>query len=184
MFAHKLNVTQGFVTLNITAAADTNLTIANVLNGDCALRTTPGQKGTDGGIIFTSVKPNGINNVTAFVYAGLSTNGATVRSTQQATWDRPYVGNNQSSVATGLNVTLHAGQAATFSKFVGIASTDGFDSPQAIARSAALDGRQAGYAAALQSHAAEWATLFPTTSVDDFSYQENGTLPNDTYIVE
>jgi trehalose/maltose hydrolase-like predicted phosphorylase len=184
MFAHKINVTQGFVTMNITASADTNLTVANVLNGDCAVRTTPGQKGIDGGIIFTSVQPNGISSVTAFVYAGMSTNGATVRSTQQATWDRPYVGNNESSIATGLNVTLRAGQLATFSKFVGIASTDGFDTPRAVARSAALDGRQAGYASALQSHTEEWATLFPTDSVDDFSFPENGTLPNDTYIIE
>ncbi|EXJ68863.1 uncharacterized protein A1O5_07795 [Cladophialophora psammophila CBS 110553] len=184
MFAHKLNINQGFVTMNITAAKATNITIANVLNGDCAVRTTPGQNGIDSGLIFTSVQPNGIHNVTAFVYAGMTSTGASVRSVEQATWQRPYVGNNASSVASAVNVTLQAGQVATFTKFVGIASTDGFLSPRAVARNAALAARQAGYAASLQTHAAEWAQQFPTTSVDDFSFPENGTLPNDQFILE
>ncbi|OAL27850.1 hypothetical protein AYO22_03195 [Fonsecaea multimorphosa] len=184
MFAHKLNINQGFVIMNITATKATNITIANVLNGDCAVRTTPGQNGIDSGLIFTSVQPNGVHNVTAFVYAGMTSSGATVRSVQQATWDRPYVGNNASSVASALNVTLQAGQVATFTKFVGIASSDGFLSPRPVARNAALNARQAGYAASLQTHAAEWAQQFPTSSVDDFSYPENGTLPNDQFILE
>lgn len=184
MFAHKLHVNQALVTLNITAARTTNLTIANVLNGDCAVRATPGNKGNDSGIIFTSVQPNGIQNVTAFVYAGLSSAGATERSVEQATWDRPYVGNNQSSVATGLHVTIEAGQVATFTKFVGIASSDGFAHPQAVARQAALSAQEAGYSTSLQTHVEAWATDFTADSVDDFSYQENGTLPDDPYILE
>lgn len=184
MFAHKLNINQGFVTMNITAANTTNLTIANVINGDSAVRSTPGSKGVDSGIIFTSVRPNGIQNVTAFIYSSLSNSGATVRSVQQATWERPYVGNNESSIASALNVTLQAGQVATFTKFVGIASSDGFAQPRVVAREAALAARQAGYSASLQTHASEWATLFPTTSVDDFSYPENGTLPDDEFILE
>ncbi|KIX02776.1 uncharacterized protein Z518_08718 [Rhinocladiella mackenziei CBS 650.93] len=184
MFAHKLNVNQGFVTMNITAARPTNLTIANVIHGDCAVRTTPAEKGVDSGIIFTAVQPNGIDNVTGYVYAGMSHSGATVRSVEQASWDRPYVGNNESSVASAVNVTLEAGRVATFTKFVGIASTDGYARPRVVAREAALAGQEAGYAASLQTHAEEWATQFPPTSVDDFSYPENGTLPNDPYIIE
>ncbi|OAG41171.1 hypothetical protein AYO21_04551 [Fonsecaea monophora] len=184
MFAHKLNLNQGFVIMNITATNATNITIANVLNGDCAVRTTPGQNGIDSGLIFTSVQPNGIHNVTAFVYAGMTSTGATIRSVQQATWQRPYVGNNESSVASALNVTLQAGQVATFTKFVGIASTDGFLTPRPVARNAALAAREAGYAASLQTHAAEWAEQFPVSSVDDFSFPENGTLPDDEFILE
>lgn len=184
MFAHKLNVNQAFVTMNITAARTTNITIANVINGDCAVRSTPADKGVDAGIIFTSVRPNGIHNVTAFIYAGMSTSGTTVRNVQQATWDRPYVGNNESSVASALNVTLEARRTATFTKFVGIASTDGFARPRVVAREAALAARKAGYSTSLQTHAGEWAALFPDTSVDDFSYPENGTFPDDEYIVE
>ncbi|ETI22840.1 hypothetical protein G647_06917 [Cladophialophora carrionii CBS 160.54] len=184
MFAHKLNINQAFVQLNITAARTTNITIANVINGDCAVRTTAGPNGVDSGIIYSSVQPQGVHNVTAYVYAGLNTTGATVRSVQQGTFERPYVGNNRSSIASGLDVTLQAGQVATFTKFVGIASTDGFLQPQSVARDAALAARSTGYAESLQSHIAEWARLFPPSSVDDFSFPENGTLPEDEYILD
>ncbi len=184
LFAHKLNINQAFVQLNITAAKTTNITIGNVINGDCAVRTTAGSNGVDANtsMIYSSVQPQGVHNVSAYVYAGMSYRGATVHSSVQL--GRPYVGNNQSSIASGLGVTLQAGQTGTFTKFVGIASTDGFLQPRSVARDAALAARSAGYAASLQSHAAEWARLFPTTSVDDFSYPENGTLPEDAYIID
>ncbi|EXJ92911.1 hypothetical protein A1O3_01467 [Capronia epimyces CBS 606.96] len=184
MFAHKLYINQAVVSLNITAARTTNLTITNVLNGDCAVRTTPGDRGTDGGLIFTSVQPDGIQNVTAYVYAGLSSTGATIRPVEQATGDRPYVGSNKSSIASGFNVTLQAGKVATFTKFVGIASSDGFAHPQAVARQAALAAQKAGYNASLQSHVKAWAKDLTADSIDDFSYPENGTLPDDPYIIE
>ena len=182
MFAHKLNINQALVQMNITATKATNITIANVLNGDCAVRTITRPNGEDSGMIYSAVRPRGVQNVTAFVYAGLNSTGARVRSS--FTLVRPYVGNNGSSIASAVSVTLQAGQPSSFTKFVGIASSDGFSSPQAVARNAALTAQSAGYAASLQSHVAEWARLFPTTSIDDFSFPENGTLPNDEFIID
>ena len=184
MFAHKLSVNQGLVMLNITASEDTNATIANVLNGNCAVRTTPGAKGTDGALIYTSVSPNGIHNVSAFVFAGMNVNGSQINSERQFFLDRPYVGNNRSSIAAGVSVGLSAGETATITKFVGIASSDAYERPRAVARNAALIARRTGYQQSLAAHAAEWARLLPTSSVDDFSDPENGTLPDDPYIIE
>lgn len=187
MFAHRLYVNQGFVTLNITASKATNVSIANVLNGDCAVRTTPGQNGVDSSnpdLIFSSVSPNGISNVTAWVYAAVSHSGANVNSNQSSSVDRPYVGNNESSIARAYQASLEAGEVATFTKFVGLASSDGYVQPRAVARDAALKAANAGYSESLQSHTEEWNTNFPTSSVDDFSYPENGTLPDDPYIIE
>lgn len=187
LFAHRLNVNQAVVTLNITAANATNVTIANVLNGDCAVRTTPGQTGVDSSnasLIYSSVSPDGVSNVTAWVYATVSHNGATVGSAQKLTTSRPYVGNNVTSIASAYNVSLQAGKVATFTKFVGIASTDGYLQPRAVARDAALNAQQAGYNSLLQTHTAEWNANFPSTSVDDYSYPQNGSLPNDPYIIE
>jgi trehalose/maltose hydrolase-like predicted phosphorylase len=187
MFAHRLNVNQGFVTMNITATKGTNVSIANVLNGDCAVRTTAGQNGMDSSnasLIFASVSPNGVSNVTAWVYAAVSQTGANVSSGQSGSLDRPYVGNNASSIASMYQMSLQAGKTATITKFVGIASSDGYAQPRAVARDAALKAAAAGYRASLQSHMAEWNANFPTTSVDDFSYPQNGTLPDDPYIVE
>ena len=184
LFTHKLYVNQAFVTLNITASNDTNLTIANVLNGDAAVRSTPGDKGAEDGLIYASVQPDGITNVTAWIFAALNATGATANATEQATLDRPYVGNNESSVATGYNVSLEAGRVATFTKFVGIASSDGFDSPRDIARNAAINATDSGFDSSLQAHVEEWRTLLPDSSIDDYSYPENGTLPNDDLIIE
>lgn len=184
MFAHKISINQAFVRLNITAAEDTNVTIANVLNGDCAVRTTAGANGVDGGVVYTSVSPNGINNVSAFIFADMAVNGAESNTARQFFLDRPYVGNNRSSIASGVSVELRAGRTATFTKFIGIASSDAYHRPRRVARNAALIARRTGYQASLAAHAAEWARLFPPSSVDDFSDPENGTLPDDPYLIE
>lgn len=184
MFAHKLSVNQAFVMLNITAADDTNATIANVLNGDCAVRTTPGESGIDGGVLYTSVSPNGLSNISAFIFADMIINGTTANSDRQFFVDRPYVGSNQSSIASAVSAQLRAGQTATFTKFVGIASSDAYERPRLVARNAALIARRTGYQASLTAHAAEWARLLPPSSVDDFSFPENGTLPDDEYLIE
>jgi len=42
----------------------------------------------------------------------------------------------------------------------------------------------AGYGASRASHVREWTSTFPITSVDDFSFPQNGSLPNATYIIE
>lgn len=184
MFAHKLYVNQGFVTMNITAHHQQNVTVVNVLNGDCAVRTTFANKAIDGGLIYTSVRPNGIDNVTAFVYAGLNSTGTTLTDIGEVSGNHSYLGNNESSIAQAYNLTLIAGQAVTLTKYVGIASSDGFPNPQVVAKNAAMQAMTTGYDTSLQSHAAEWAILFPTSSVDDYSFPENGSLPNDPYLIE
>ena len=184
MFAHKLSVNQAFVQLNITATNDTNATVANVLNGDCAVRTTPGQKGVDGGLVYTSVSPNGVHNVSAFIFTDMTVNGSQVISDRQFFLNRPYVGNNQSSIAAGVSVRLRAGKTATITKYVGIASSDAYQRPRPVARNAALIALRTGFQQSLAAHAAEWAQLLPSSSVDDFSDPDNGTLPNDPYVIE
>ncbi|RMZ74824.1 hypothetical protein DV737_g5707, partial [Chaetothyriales sp. CBS 132003] len=184
LFAHRLNINQGFVQVNITSGRDANVTIANVLNGDCAVRTTPGTNGAEQGFIYTSVQPRGVDNVTAFVFANITASGAKVRKTKPESLNRQYIGNNQSSIADGFDVALAAGKTASFTKYVGIASSDGFAKPREVAKNAALSARHTGYECSLASHVAEWADLFRATSVDDYSFAENGSLPADPYIVE
>ncbi|KAI1618694.1 alpha,alpha-trehalase [Exophiala viscosa] len=187
LFAHRLNINQAVVTMNITAASATNVTIANVLNGDCAVRATPGQTGVDSSssdLIYSSVSPDGVSNITAWVYATLNHTGATVGSAQKLTTSRPYLGTNQTSIASTYNVSLQGGKVATFTKFVGIASTDGYVQPRMVARNASLNAQKAGFTSLLQSHMAEWNANFPSTSVDDYSYPQNGSLPSDPYIIE
>jgi len=94
------------------------------------------------------------------------------------------VGGNESSIATGLDIALSASQTVTFTKFVGIASSDGFEDPKSIARDAAQSANSTGYLPSLASHASEWAIVLPEHSVDDFADPLNGSLPDDPYAVE
>ena len=181
MFAHRLHVNQGLVSMNITASKTSNATIVNVLNGDCAVRTTFGRKGTQNGMIYSSVHPDGLSNVTAFVYAVMTAGDAKMSSQKL---DEPYVGNNQSSITQHTKLTLQAGQMASVYKFVGIASSDGFKNPANVAAAAASAAQGAGYAQSLATHIGEWSATFPATSVDDYSFPENGRLPNDPYLIE
>ncbi|KPI43775.1 Acid trehalase [Cyphellophora attinorum] len=181
MFAHKLEINKAFVQLNISASEDANVTVANVLNGDCALRTQPGDKGIDDDMVYSSVHPDGLMNVTGSVFAKMI---STTNSSKQEELDRPYVGGNQSSIAAGLQLSLRAGVPVTVTKYVGIASSDAFQDPQAEAKNAVLSAINTGYADALASHVSEWAEVLPEHSVDDFSDPTNGSLPDDPYAVE
>ena len=53
-----------------------------------------------------------------------------------------------------------------------------------FARNATLQAVQTGYENSLRTHASEWATIFTKDSVDDYTFPQNGSLPDDDYIVE
>lgn len=183
MFLHKVNVTQAYVSMTITAHANTSVNIVNILDGDCATRTTSNSKGFEDNLVFSSVHPNGLSNISAFVYANLSIFGATSGPRIDG-FNASYIGKNVSSIASAFPVNLTAGATISVFKYIGIASTDAFPNAQNIAWSSAMAAQSSGYAAALQSHVAEWSSLFPSTSVDDYSLPSNGSLPNDSNIIE
>ena len=183
MIIHKLYVNQAMVQMQVTSSVDYNATIANVLNGDCAVRTDFVEKGQTTDMVYSAVRPRGINNVTGYVYAGMTVSGADSSATTSDISSRPYVGNNESSIAQAVVTTLIAGQKATFTKFVGIASTDAFEDSNSTARDAAVSGMEAGFDDVIQSHVDEWAAIFHEDSVDSYNL-DDGSLPDDEYLVE
>lgn len=183
MFAHKVYVNQAAVQLSITASGDADITIANVLDGTAAVRTDFVDKGSEDGSIWSAVSPLGLPNVTAYIYANMTGTGAVDMSTLKTVADKPYAGTNESSIVQTVSASLKAGETTTITKFVGAASSDGFDDPQATAKTAAMQATSAGYSAMLKSHLKEWATIFTEDSVDSYSYP-NDTLPNDPNILE
>ncbi|MCJ1226364.1 hypothetical protein MMC12_003014 [Toensbergia leucococca] len=184
LFAHKLYVNQGIVQLQVQASADCNISISNVLDGTSAVRTDFVTSGMDGKQIYTAVRPNGVSNVTAYLYAIMDGSSAVDMSTLAIVSDKPYIGPNDSTIAQSVQAYLKAGQTTTVTKFVGGASTDGFLDPQAQAKSASLTAMSTGFDQSLGCHVAEWTTVFPDDSVDDYTYPENGTLPTDMNIIE
>ncbi|KAI3391811.1 hypothetical protein diail_6773 [Diaporthe ilicicola] len=181
VLVHKLNVNQAAVQLAITAESDLNVTVTDVINGDSAVRTDFADKGSGNSTIWTAVRPNGISNVTAYIYSTLS--GDSISATRPIT-DSTDFGVNQSRIAQSADVTIHGGSLTTITKYIGGASTDAFPDPQSVARDASSSAARSGFDSLLQSHKAEWASILTADSVDDYSIPANGSLPDDPYIIE
>lgn len=185
MFAHKLYVNQAFVQLQITPSADCDdVTIANIIDGTSAVRTNFVSSGTDDSQIYTAVHPLGVSNVTAYIYAAVGATQEIDASTWMQVTEKAYLGSNDSSIAQAASASLKAGTTTTVTKYVGIASSDGFSDPQKVAKDASLTALSAGFDISLATHIWEWANVFPDDSADNYTYPENNTLPSDSFIVE
>lgn len=185
MLVHKLYVNQAAVQLRISApASDTNVTVTDVLEGDCAVRTDFVEKGWENGsgTMWTAVRPYGIDDVTAYLYSTLSVDDG-ISATHPIT-ESHGIGSNQSSVGQSVQISLSRGNTRTITKYIGGASTDAFSHPQSVARNASLSAAEAGFDSLVQSHTAEWASILTVDSVDDYSFPQNGSLPDDPYLVE
>lgn len=189
MFVHKLWINTAVVQLRITSQRGAvNLTVTDVLDGDGAVRTNYTDKGFEGnGTIFSAVSPNGLPNVTAYIYSTLVGDKHMHKSSANSTVpvsDPAEVGYNSSSIGQAYTVSLGAGQTSTVTKYIGGASSDAFEDPQSVARSASLSAASLGFSRLFQAHISEWATVMPFDSVDDYTIPENDTLPDDPNIIE
>ncbi|EEH39092.1 acid trehalase [Paracoccidioides lutzii Pb01] len=183
LFAHKLNVNQAVVSLVITPSDDGYAKVVNVIDGFSAVRTYFVGSGEDGRAIYSSVSPVGVANVTSYIYATLAGSKDVDLASLKVVENLPYVHTNDSSIAQAVNVTLRAGQEVAIIKYVGVASSDGFENPRKVAKVASANAAKVGYEALLESHIGEWATVFPDHSVDNFTLPETGCLPLDSHIV-
>lgn len=184
LFAHRLNVNQAVVQLAITPSVDVDAKVVNVIDGYSAVRTEFVGSGEDGRAIYSSVSPIGVPDVTAYIYATLTGSKEVDLGSLELVPNPPYVHMNYSSIAQAVDVKLRAGQKSVVTKFVGVASSDGFENPRQVAREASANAADTGYDTLLKSHIGEWATVFPDDSVDHFTDPETGWLPLDAHIIE
>ncbi|PWY85023.1 hypothetical protein BO70DRAFT_361401 [Aspergillus heteromorphus CBS 117.55] len=184
LFAHKLYVNRAVVDLEIIPSEDGNGSVANVLDGYAAVRTDFVTSGEDDGAIYSAVRPWGVSNVTAWIYASLSASDNVDLSSRTIVTEKPYLNPNSSSIAQAVNVQFTANEPVHITKFVGGATTDYFLATQETAKAACLAGVADGYLASLQSHVAEWASIMHEDSVDRFSDPATGELPADSHIVD
>lgn len=185
LFAHKLYVNEAIVDLEVTASKECKASIVNVIDGASAVRTDFVESGQEaGGAIYTAVRPWGVANVTAYIYAAIAASETVDTRSPRLVKDKPYLNGNESSIAESYDVHFTPGKSVRITKFVGGASSDAFSDPKQTARQACMAAREAGYGARLRSHVAEWASVLPENSVDDFTFAGNGSLPDDEYIIE
>ena len=183
-FASKLFINQALVQLQITPSQDCNASVSNVIDGRSAVRTNFSSSGTDGAQIYTSVTPNGISNVTAWLYATMDATAEVDKTTLMTLKDAPYLGVNDSSIAQVAQASLKAGVTTMVTKYVGIATSDAFSDPQGQAKNASLMAMSIGFSQSLIFHAAEWAITMPEDSIDSYVFPENNTLPSDPNVIE
>ena len=184
MFAHKLYVNQGFVQLQVQPSADTNVSIVNVLDGTSAVRTNFTGSGIEGTQIYSAVTPYNVHNVTAYIYATMEGSAEVDAASLALVTNKAYIGANQSSIAQAVDAALKAGQITTVTKYIGGATSDGFLDPKRTAQGACMQAIETGFEKSLATHLEEWAIVLTPDSVDNYTFPENGTLPNDTYIIE
>lgn len=184
LFANKLDVNQAVVDMQIVPSVNSEAIIANVIDGYSAVRTDFVESGQDDGAIFSAVRPLGMSNVTAYIYANVTGSENVDLSSRKIVTDRPYVNANESSIAQSLNVKFTTNEPLRVTKFVGAASTDAFENPQQTAKQASSKALATGYLKALHSHVSEWATVMPEDSVDHFVDPKTGALPSDEHIID
>ncbi|KAF2033676.1 hypothetical protein EK21DRAFT_58336 [Setomelanomma holmii] len=184
MFVHKLRVNQGTVRLRLTASRDMNVTVYDVLDGDCAVRSDFVDKKfeTDTPTIWTAVRPGNVSNVTAYVYSTLAADEWADLQTRSKV-EEGHFGGNDSTIVQSIGVRLTASRPHEIKKFVGVATTDAFPDPQAIAKAASISGLTTGYYELLKSHIEEWATILTPDAVDSYRLP-NGSLPGDPSVQE
>lgn len=185
MFVHKLYVNQAAVQVKLTTSRDTNATVIDLLNGDCALRTQFSDKGYEPILpfIWSAVKPTGIENVTAYIYSALVGDDSCDKDSRTEIEDENVVGANSSSIAQAMSLNLKAGRTSIVTKYIGGASSDAFEDPQSTALNASWSAAQKTYTELLSSHIAEWQSIMTAESVDDYR-NPNGSIPDDPNILE
>lgn len=185
LLVHKLNVNQAAVQLRLTAAEDLNATVIDLLQGDCAVRSTPVDKGSFAvwPVIWSAVSPDGIRNVTAWVHSALVGDQTCDTASRRIITDSDIVGSNSSSIAQSLDVSLVGGCTSVITKYIGTASSDAFTDPASVALQAAWEGANAGFDELYESHASEWKSILTEDSVEDFR-DHDGNLPEDLDVQE
>lgn len=167
----------------IIPSADANGTITDLLDGSSAVRSYLSSKGldTNGSTIYSSVHPDGLANITAFVVSGVNFSSQYTDLGSRKTFTVPT---NDTTIGQTFNISLKSGQAATFYKFIGVASNDKFPDPDGTARAAQASAQSAGWDTLLAEHEKAWAELLTPDSVDDFSDPTTGELPADDQMTE
>jgi trehalose/maltose hydrolase-like predicted phosphorylase len=185
MLVHKLHVNMAAVEISIAAKDDANVTVIDVFDGDCAVRSDFDDSGitADKGQIWSAVRPHWVGNVTAYVFSTLTGDDSLDISTRARYNDSAYIGGNASSIAQAATVQLSGGRTSVITKFVGAASSDAFKDPRATALKASQSAATLGFDVLLQANADEWAELMPDDSVDNYAFPDNDTLVQDSNII-
>ncbi|RDL37525.1 putative ATH1 Acid trehalase, vacuolar [Venustampulla echinocandica] len=168
------------VKATITPTSDIKGTVTDLLDGRSAARSYLDKKGLDqNGTVHSSVHPNGLANVTAYIVSGVDVTNSYTNTSSRAEATGAYISSNDTTIGQTFDISLKKGETATFYKYVGAASNDKFPEAEDVARQAQSDAQGEGWDALLKEHTEAWAKIMTKDSVDDFSDPVTGELPTD-----
>ncbi|KAL1305629.1 hypothetical protein AAFC00_007228 [Neodothiora populina] len=172
------------VRLTFEPSTSMNITVTDLIDGRGAVRSDPVTTGLldNSTTIFSAVSPHWLGHITAWIYSSVSSSAFTASSRTNAS-EAFYLPSNDSTIGQSWTIDVAAGTTITVSKYVGIASSDGYSDPEAIARNASMSAMKTGYDALFQSSSSAWAGLLDEDLVDDYTLL-NGSLPADQNIID
>lgn len=168
----------------ITASEDVCGTVTDLLDGRSAVRSYLDAKGMDANssTIHTSVHPDGLANITAYLVSGVDFSNGVTDLSSRALAKGPGIPTNDTTIGQTFNVEFKKGEVASFYKYVGVASNDKFADAGAVARSAQKTAQGDGWDVLLKEHIDAWAEIMTEDSVDDFTDPGTGELPEDVNV--
>ncbi|KAG8162857.1 hypothetical protein KVR01_007335 [Diaporthe batatas] len=166
------------VKLAVSSNSEVEILVTDVLDGHSASRTSdaeprffPPKKA-----ILTSVKPAGVEDVSAFVFSTMR--GDDLPKFQKGLSADPNTKTISQSYSVTLDPDLNDG-ASTFVKYVGVMSTEHFPDAKALVPKAVTEAAEAGWDALRSAHTAYVAALMDSDLLADFRDTANGVLPED-----
>jgi trehalose/maltose hydrolase-like predicted phosphorylase len=184
MFMDRSQPNVAAVRLSVTSSTSINATITDLIDGRGAVRSDPKTAGTLGNstTIYSAVSPHWLGNITAWIFSTVEGQGLDISSRVNASSEF-YRPSNDSTIGQSWNVALTGGATGTFSKYIGIASSDGFSDPQFVARAASLQASKTGFTELFAGSSQAWAEILTDDMVDDYTLPD-GSLPDDQNVVD
>lgn len=172
------------IRLTIDSSNAVNVTVTDLIDGRGAVRSDPHTTGMLGNAstIYSAVSPHWLGNITAWIFSTTQSDQFDV-STRTNASDVFYSPSNESTIGQAWTVALSAHSPVTISKYVGIASSDGFDDPESVASNASSSAAQIGFDTLFQGSSEAWSQLLNYDLVDDYTLPD-GSLPDDQNVVD
>ena len=165
VLAHRTRVNLGLVRLDLSISSGLKFSITDIIDGAGATRAHFGDKEITEDLMWTSVKPWGVENTTAYVASAISFNGlsaAEQKSVERTCVDAdglPWVSTNLSTVARKWDINLRKSGPRTFTviKHIGISSSDAFPkNTQSTALKTALFSKSIPWSELVAEHERAW----------------------------
>ena len=169
ILAHRTRLNLGLIRLDISVDRDASFKLTDIIDGAGAVRADFNEKSHEDDHIWTSVKPVGINYVTAYVSSNVQFQGQDSKSAKDSQHDGadyPWVSKNDSTIARTWDWNLQKDNTLTVFKYIGLSSNMAFpETPLAVATNAALQASQTSWSTLISEHTNKWEEVWADADI-------------------